>query len=83
MKIFKFNGAGNVIKNVSANVSGNLKKAIEPVPKLGAGKIASIWDAERSLKTQPNWVFGEALRRSYAPKDAARLSRMSFGTGSL
>jgi hypothetical protein len=30
-----------------------------------------------AAKRKPNWVFGEALARKSAPKDAARLPRMS------
>ncbi|MDR2490153.1 MAG: bifunctional phosphoribosylaminoimidazolecarboxamide formyltransferase/IMP cyclohydrolase, partial [Spirochaetaceae bacterium] len=54
----------------------------ESVPMIGGGKIASIWDAERRPKTQPYWVYGEAFGPSSAPKDAARLPRMSLGTNS-
>jgi hypothetical protein len=31
-----------------------------------------------ATKRKPNWVFGEALAQKNAPKDVARLPRMSF-----
>jgi hypothetical protein len=50
----------------------------EPVPKLGAGKIASICPAEQSLKTQPYWGYGEAFGRSYAGQRRSKIAAHEF-----
>jgi hypothetical protein len=57
---------------------GQAQPAAEPVPKLGAGKIASICPAEQSPKTQAFWGYGEAFGRSYAGQRRSKIAAHEF-----